>query len=67
MKMKKLRKKEESAVVLPEITTAPEPETTVQPETEVKQESSGNKMFDSAVLGGGIVLVFWRFSCFCFK
>ena len=59
-----LDKKEESAVVLPEITTAPEPETTVQPETEVKQESSGNKMFDSAVLGGGIVLVFGGLAAF---
>ena len=57
-------KKEESAVVLPEITKAPEPETTVQPETEVKQESSGNKMFDSAVLGGGIVLVFGGLAAF---
>ena len=57
-------KKEESAVVLPEITTTPEPETTVQPETEVKQESSGNKMFGSAVLGGGIVLAFGVLAAF---
>ena len=57
-------KKEESAVVLPEITTTPEPETTVQPETEVKPESSGNKMFGSAVLGGGIVLVFGGLAAF---
>ena len=57
-------KKEESAVVLPEITTTPEPETTVQPEIEVKQESSGNKMFGSAVLGGGIVLVFGGLAAF---
>ena len=57
-------KKEESAVVLPEITTTPEPETTVQPETEVKQESSGNKMFGSAVLGGGIVLSFGVLAAF---
>ena len=55
---------EESAVVLPEITTTPEPETTVQPETEVKPESSGNKMFGSAVLGGGIVLVFGGLAAF---
>ena len=57
-------KKEESAVVLPEITTTPEPETTVQPETEVKPESGGNKMFGSAVLGGGIVLVFGGLAAF---
>ena len=57
-------KKEESAVVLPEITTTPEPETTVQPETEVKQESSGNKMLSSAVLGGGIVLAFGVLAAF---
>ena len=57
-------KKEESAVVLPEIITTPEPETTVQPETEVKQESSGNKMFGSAVLGGGIVLAFGVLAAF---
>ena len=49
-------KKEESAVVLPE--------TTVQPETEVKPESGGNKMFGSAVLGGGIVLVFGGLAAF---
>ena len=49
-------KKEESAVVLPEITTTPEPETTVQPETEVKPESSGNKMFGSAVL---VAALYW--------
>lgn len=61
---KETEKKEESAVVLPEITTTPEPETTVQPETEVKQESSGNKMFGSAVLGGGIVLVFGGLAAF---
>ena len=60
-------KKEESAVVLPEITTTPEPETTVQPETEVKQESSGNKMFGSAVLGGGIVLAFGVLAAFAFS
>lgn len=53
-----IEKKEEPAVVLPETTAAPEPETTVQPETEVKPESGGNKMFGSAILGGGIVLVF---------
>ena len=57
-------KKEESAVVLPEITTTPEPETTVQPETEVKPESGGNKMFGSAILGGGIVLVFGGLAAF---
>ena len=57
-------KKEESAVVLPEITATPEPETTVQPETEVKPESSGNKMFGSAILGGGIVLVFGGLAAF---
>ena len=57
-------KKEESAVVLPEITTTPEPETTAQPEKEVKQESSGNKMFGSAVLGGGIVLAFGVLAAF---
>ena len=51
-------KKEESAVVLPEITTTPEPETTVQPETEVKPESSGNKMFGSAVLVFGGLAAF---------
>ena len=45
-------KKEESAVVLPEITTTPEP------------ESGGNKMFGSAVLGGGIVLVFGGLAAF---
>ena len=57
-------KKEESAVVLLEITATPEPETTVQPETEVKPESSGNKMFGSAILGGGIVLVFGGLAAF---
>ena len=57
-------KKEESAVVLPETTAAPEPETTVQPETEVKPESGGNKMFGSAILGGGIVLVFGGLAAF---
>ena len=57
-------KKEESAVVLPEITATPEPETTVQPETEVKPESSGNKMFGSAILVGGIVLVFGGLAAF---
>ena len=48
-------KKEESAVVLPETTAAPDPETTVQPETEV---------FGSAILGGGIVLVFGGLAAF---
>lgn len=57
-------KKEESAVVLPETTAAPEPETTVQPETEVNPESVGNKMFGSAILGGGIVLVFGGLAAF---
>ena len=57
-------KKEESAVVLPEITATPESETTVQPETEVKPESSGNKMFGAAILGGGIVLVFGGLAAF---
>lgn len=59
-----IEKKEEPAVVLPETTAAPEPETTVQPETEVKPESGGNKMFGSAVLGGGIVLVFGGLAAF---
>lgn len=59
-----IEKKEEPAVVLPETTAAPEPETTVQPETEVKPESSDNKMFGSAVLGGGIVLVFGGLAAF---
>ena len=53
-------KKEEPAVVLP----TPEPETTVQPETEVNPESGGNKMLGSAVLGGGIVLVFGGLAAF---
>ena len=57
-------KKEEPAVVLPETTATPEPETTVQPETEVKPESGGNKMLGSAVLGGGIVLVFGGLAAF---
>ena len=51
-----IEKKEEPAVVLPE--------TTVQPETEVKPESGGNKMFGSAILGGGIVLVFGGLAAF---
>ena len=59
-----IEKKEEPAVVLPETTAAPEPETTVQPETEVKPESGGNKMFGSAILGGGIVLVFGGLAAF---
>lgn len=57
-----IEKKEEPAVVLPETTAAPE--TTVQPETEVKPESGGNKMFGSAILGGGIVLVFGGLAAF---
>ena len=57
-------KKEEPAVVLPETTATPEPETTVQPETEVNPESGGNKMLGSAVLGGGIVLVFGGLAAF---
>ena len=59
-----IEKKEEPAVVLPETTAAQEPETTVQPETEVKPESGGNKMFGSAILGGGIVLVFGGLAAF---
>ena len=59
-----IEKKEEPAVVLPETTAAPEPETTVQPETEVNPESVGNKMFGSAILGGGIVLVFGGLAAF---
>ena len=53
-----IEKKEEPAVVLPETTAAPEPE------TEVKPESGGNKMFGSAILGGGIVLVFGGLAAF---
>lgn len=51
-------KKEEPAVVLPETTATPEPETEVNP------ESGGNKMLGSAVLGGGIVLVFGGLAAF---
>ena len=47
-----IEKKEEPAVVLPETTAAPEP------------ESGGNKMFGSAILGGGIVLVFGGLAAF---
>ena len=46
-------KKEEPAVVLPETTA-----------TEVNPESGGNKMLGSAVLGGGIVLVFGGLAAF---
>lgn len=51
-------KKEEPAVVLPETTATPEPETEVNP------EPGGNKMFGSAILGGGIVLVFGGLAAF---
>lgn len=51
-------KKEEPAVVLPETTATP------APETEVNPESGGNKMLGSAVLGGGIVLVFGGLAAF---
>lgn len=51
-------KKEEPAVVLPETTATP------APETEVNPESGGNKMFGSAILGGGIVLVFGGLAAF---